>query len=201
MQDRHKKTGLVGLVEIQLFFIFFSILPTLDQQKDQENVRRGLTERQNSLAPTVISISNSDSQQYKKLQKAPLQYKCKKAYNVYVSDIVTSDQNSRKLYTFVKGKKCDNSGVSPLKKDDVAHSDLKTKASILNEQFSSVFTEETNTDLQVYHAVILLPSLGYSLCHLNLGIILIKSFDWEINIKNWENIGLFLDWEAACIRL
>ena len=60
---------------------------------------------------------------------------------------MTSDKNSKKLYTFVKGKKCDSSGISPLRKDGIAHSDPRIKATILNEQFSSVFTEETSVDM------------------------------------------------------
>ena len=41
------------------------------------------------------------------------QYECKKAYNgyMYVNDIVTSDKNSKKLYTSVKGKRSDSSGL------------------------------------------------------------------------------------------
>ena len=60
---------------------------------------------------------------------------------------MTSDKNSKKLYTFIKGKKCDSSGISPLRKDGIAHSDPRTTATILNEQFSSVFTEETSVDM------------------------------------------------------
>ena len=92
------------------------------------------------------SCSISDLQRYRQLQKES-QYECKKAYGSYVSDIVTSDKNSKKLYTFIKGKKCDISGISSLRKDGIAHSDPRTKATILNEQFSSVFTEETSVDM------------------------------------------------------
>ena len=93
------------------------------------------------------SCSNSDLQWYRQLQKES-QYECKKAYDSYISDMVTSDKNSKKLYTLMKGKKCDSSGISPLRKDGIAHSDPRTKATILNEQFSSVFTEETSADMQ-----------------------------------------------------
>ena len=78
------------------------------------------------------------------------QYECRKAYNGYVNDIVTND-NSKKLYSFIKGKKCESSGIAPLKKDGIAHSDPRIKATILNNQFSSVFSEENPTNL---------PSMG-----------------------------------------
>ncbi|MEW8548097.1 MAG: reverse transcriptase family protein, partial [Candidatus Thiodiazotropha sp.] len=49
--------------------------------------------------------------------------------------------------------KCDSSGISPLRKDGVVHSDPQTKASILNNQFVSAFTEEDKSYL---------PTLGSS---------------------------------------
>ena len=67
--------------------------------------------------------------------------------------MVTMDRNPKKLYSLVKGKRCDNSGISPLKTDGVAHSDPATKAAILNDQFCSVFTEEETSSI---------PSLGNS---------------------------------------
>ena len=59
---------------------------------------------------------------------------------------MTSDKKSKKLYNSSKGK-CDSSGISSLKKDGIAHSDPRTKATILNEQFGSVFTEGTSVDM------------------------------------------------------
>ena len=49
-------------------------------------------------------------------------------------------------YSFVKDKKCDSSGVAPLKKDGITHNDANTKSEILNGQFLSAFTtEDTST--------------------------------------------------------
>ena len=98
-----------------------------------------------------LSRSDKDIQRYKQLQKES-QFECRKAYNGYVNDVVTSD-NSKKLYSFIKGKRCDSSGIAPLKKNGMAHSDPKIKATILNEQFCSVFTEDSSTNL---------PSMGDS---------------------------------------
>ncbi|MCG8034813.1 MAG: hypothetical protein JAZ03_21935, partial [Candidatus Thiodiazotropha taylori] len=78
---------------------------------------------------------------YKQLQK-DTQRECKKAYNTYVEDLVSTDRNPKKLYTFINGKRCESSGVPLLKKDGLGYSDPKSKARILNEQFSSVFTQE-----------------------------------------------------------
>ena len=96
---------------------------------------------------------SKDIQQYKNLQRET-QCHCRKAYNDYVEDLVSGDGNNpKKLWSFIKGKKCDNGGISPLRKDGVAHSDPQLKATILNDQFVSSFTEEDTSSL---------PSLGPS---------------------------------------
>ena len=82
---------------------------------------------------------------------------CRKAYYSYINSMITGDEtepgNLKRFWSFIKSKKCDNSGVAPPKRDGVAHSDSQVKANILNDQFSSVFTkEETST----------IPSLGHS---------------------------------------
>ena len=92
-----------------------------------------------------IFRSDSDVQRYKQLPKEP-QFKCRKAYNGYVNVIVTSD-NSKKFYTFIKGNRCDSTGIAPLKKDGIANRDPKMAAIILNKQFISVFTKGTPTAL------------------------------------------------------
>jgi hypothetical protein len=61
--------------------------------------------------------------------------------------------SSKKLYSFIKSKKCDGSGVAPLKKDGKIYADASEKAELLNEQFSSVFSEENTSTI---------PNLGTS---------------------------------------
>ena len=78
---------------------------------------------------------------YKNIQKA-CKDECKKAYNNYVCDIVSDPSSCKKLYSIVKDKKCDSSGVAPLKKDGTTHNDATTKSVILNGQFLSAFTTE-----------------------------------------------------------
>jgi hypothetical protein len=77
---------------------------------------------------------------YKSLKKTARQT-CHDAYNTYVRDMIGSS-DPKKLYSFIKTKRSDSSGVSPLKRDGLSHSDSKVKAEILNDQFSSVFTHE-----------------------------------------------------------
>ena len=75
--------------------------------------------------------------------------------NDYIESMICSEFSSKpkKFYSFIKGRKTEDFGVSPLKQDGILHSDPKVKASILNKQFTSVFSEEDDTDL---------PSLGVS---------------------------------------
>ena len=82
---------------------------------------------------------DKDRQRYRHLQKST-QQECKRAYNTYASDMVQEDSNSKKLFSFIKSKKCDSAGIAPLRSDGNLHGDPQTKASLLNQQFSSVFT-------------------------------------------------------------
>ncbi|XP_078328770.1 uncharacterized protein LOC144623813 [Crassostrea virginica] len=59
--------------------------------------------------------------------------------------MVSDDKTNKKLYTFLKNKKSDGSGVSPLRSDETLHSTPSEKADILNKQFSLVFTTEDVT--------------------------------------------------------
>ena len=65
---------------------------------------------------------------------------CLWAHNNYVKDTNDSESNPKKLY--INSKSCDSSGVALLKKVDIAYSDPNIKASVMNDQFCSVFTKE-----------------------------------------------------------
>ena len=95
-----------------------------------------------------ISRKNSDWERYKQLKKES-QKECRKAYPAHVNDLVSDDQtgNPKKLYSFIKSKKCDASGVAPLQSNGINHSDSIRKSNILNNQFTSVFTVEDTTTL------------------------------------------------------
>ena len=89
---------------------------------------------------------------YKNIQKS-CKEECKKAYNNYVSDMVSDKSSCKKLFSFVKDKICDSSGVALLKKDGTTHNDATIKSEILNSQFLSAFTMEDTTSI---------PDLGTS---------------------------------------
>ena len=61
---------------------------------------------------------------------------------------------NKKLYSYVKGMKCDSSDVATLKRDGTNYSEACDKAEILNYQFASGFTREDYSNM---------PSMGNSL--------------------------------------
>ena len=60
--------------------------------------------------------------------------------------MITGDSTYKKLYSFIKCKECDSSGIVPLKEDGIFYGDPKRKAELLNKQLSSVFTTEGDLD-------------------------------------------------------
>ena len=56
--------------------------------------------------------------------------------------MIFENGNIKKMWKYIEHKKCNASGVAPLKKSGLVHSDPAAKANILNEQFCSVFTAE-----------------------------------------------------------
>ena len=51
-------------------------------------------------------------------------------------------KDSKQFWRYIKSQQQENTGVAPLKCGGLLHSDSDIKAHILNEQFSSVFTED-----------------------------------------------------------
>ena len=86
----------------------------------------------------------SDWDIYKILTKETRK-ECIHAYNKYIRDCICPDirNNPKKFFSFIKSRKSDNIGVSPLRDGKCKiHICDKKKATLLNEQFVSVFSEE-----------------------------------------------------------
>ena len=93
------------------------------------------------------SNKHRDWLRFRRLKKEA-QAACRQSYNNYLTNIICSDPgNNKRLGALIKAKRCDQTGVAPLKEGNLLHSDPKTKANILNRQFSSVFTNDETSDL------------------------------------------------------
>ena len=81
--------------------------------------------------------------------KKEAQRVCQETYNNYISGMLEEDNSSnpKKFWSFIKSKRADSSGVAPLRRDGTLFSDSNTKANILNDQFTSVFSRETTDEI------------------------------------------------------
>jgi hypothetical protein len=111
---------------------------------------------------------NKQNKAYNKRKTNPTKYKTlkqqvqkelRKAYHDYIEKIICDlpigepDQHipskvkHKQLFSYIKSIRTDNSGVAPLKRNGILVKDTVDKADILNNQFQSVFTNETDTDI------------------------------------------------------
>jgi hypothetical protein len=89
-------------------------------------------------------LNTSDSYDNFKNIRKEVTTETRKIYRNHIKSVCSG--SLKKFYSYIKSLKIDTIGIPTLKKDGRLHSDNQTKAGILNEQFSSVFTHE-NTQL------------------------------------------------------
>ena len=81
------------------------------------------------------------------------QKECKKAFRqaewTYINEVIQKglDNNTKSFWRYVKSKNQDNIGVSPLCSRGQLQSDGQSKAEVLVNQFSSIFTRDDDTNL------------------------------------------------------
>ena len=115
------------------------------------DVRRLTRRKRWAYRKARTSKNPSDWMKYKEVQK-DAQKTCRSAHNNYIRNMVSEPgSNNKKLYSYVKGMKCDSSGVATLKRDGTNYSEASDKAEILNNQFASDFTREDCSTMQ-HHA-------------------------------------------------
>lgn len=95
---------------------------------------------------------------FKKLKNA-VQNELRAAYWNYIEKIIcdlpinepgqfdSSRAKPKNLFSYIKSTRSDNSGVAPLKKEGKLITETEEKANILNQQFQSVFTNETDLNI------------------------------------------------------
>ncbi len=90
----------------------------------------------------------ADKKRHKKLQRDTAK-SIRKAHWDFVNNILCeslANHDSKPFWKYVKSKRHENNGVSPLMKNGTLHSDSAAKANILNSQFQSVFTPDDGTE-------------------------------------------------------
>ena len=106
-----------------------------------KQLRRHKQKAYNKARQTNLSLHWT---QFKDL-KRQMQRECRKSYNKYMSDIIHDsyvNSKKKKLFSFIKSLRKDYCGVPTLQKDGLWHDDNQAKASILNQYFSSYFTND-----------------------------------------------------------
>ena len=118
------------------------------------DLRKLIRRRDRAYKASKSSGRTQDEVRFQKLKKS-VQRGLRRAYWQYVESIVTpqeedQDQFSslKRFWTFIKHKKSTNSGIAPLKVNGKLITDSTEKAEALNNQFQSVFTQETDFHLQ-----------------------------------------------------
>ena len=96
-----------------------------------------------------LSNCETDWSVYKEIKKL-VQRESRKAHDSYISTLINSDDsgcsnNNKRLWNYIKSKRKDQCGIPSLEKDNQTITDGFCKASILNDQFQSVFTDTNST--------------------------------------------------------
>ena len=90
----------------------------------------------------------SDWLEYKLLQK-DIDRKLKYQHKTYLTDMISSPDNKKPLWRYIKNKRQDHTGISTLKDPENGQpiTNPASKADILNQHFKSVFTTEDRSNI------------------------------------------------------
>ena len=104
-----------------------------------------LNEGGSLLLPYNILATPPDDQDIKR----QCQYECRKCFNQYVANLIDPNSNvvTKRLWSYIKSKKLDHTGVSTLKHQGSTYTDSQEKADLLTDYFSSVFTHEDTSHI------------------------------------------------------
>ena len=104
--------------------------------------------KRDRLHKAKMKSGNKDTLKAFKELKHRIQKEIRRSYWAYVENIIAPDETSneytgmKKFWSFIKHKKSDNIGISPLKVGGKLASSAFDKATALNDQFQSVFSKK-----------------------------------------------------------
>lgn len=108
------------------------------------DIKRLSRRKKRSFIKARNTNNKADIKRYQRLKKLT-EKECKTAYKNYIEDMISPEltNNPKRFWSFIKSKRCETTGVAPLRDTDgLTYSDGKSKANILNQQFSSVFNSD-----------------------------------------------------------
>ena len=111
-------------------------------------IRRKSRKKQRLYNKAKKSNNPKDWESYKKFQKE-LHKNVKKNYWSYQNNIISdpSDTSQKAFWRFIKSKKQDSPKTPPLKSGNKVVFDAEARAKIFNTQFTSVFTQEDQSNI------------------------------------------------------
>ena len=111
------------------------------------NVKKNIKKKHKLWAKAKRSNTNEAWEKYRK-HKRLTQKATRAAHLNYINNILEesfNNKDTKPFWHYIKSKKQDNIGVSPLKHQGTLHANSKDKAELLNTQFQSVFTREDDS--------------------------------------------------------
>ena len=115
-----------------------------------DNHLRKLTNRKQRAYKRARKTNNpSDWNRYNRLF-TQTQREIRQSHRKYMTEVISDSYKDqpKKFWSYIKTRKQESFGIAPLKNmDGFIHSDAKTKAEILNDQFQSVFTQEDTANV------------------------------------------------------
>ena len=108
-----------------------TLSPKPQQPWVNQSIKRLSRRKNRAWRKAKATRRDEDWQRFKLLQKQTRRA-CRRAYSSFVSGLI-NDDGDRNLWRYIKSKRCDAHGVSPLKKDGLTYSDSKTKANLLSD--------------------------------------------------------------------
>ena len=106
--------------------------------------KRLLRQKQRWLQIAKRTNSDKNWRRYKDLKKLS-QKTCRKAHLDYVLDLISDDKDNKKLWSYIRSKRTDNTGISDLKQGETLIQNPLTKANMFNTFFSQVFSTPSTT--------------------------------------------------------
>ena len=127
------------------------------------SIKRAIRRKQRDYRKFKRTNAKRDRDRYRWLQQQ-VQWETRRANRQYMQDIVSESYTDKpkRVLSYVKSKGQESIGVAPLKnKDGFLQSDNQSKAEILNQQFSSVFTrdDDSSTPLKGNSPYLAMPDI------------------------------------------